>query len=196
MSTRLRDWGYSVSTGPLVWNRFKAQLCRESGKSTLPLIWAECVQPDGRFEFRARKQHHTPYFQLKPGDEWLVVKQPCVLVQRTTAKEQPRRLIAAELPADLIEKHSGVVVENHLNMVRARQSPMVCAAVVAALVNSEVVDQLFRCMNGSVAVSAFELEALPLPNLDDLSTLTELVGRKAPRDVIEAECHRLYYGSR
>ena len=40
------------------------------------------------------------------------------LVQRTTAKEQNRRLIAAELPASFIKKHGAVVVENHVNMVR------------------------------------------------------------------------------
>lgn len=115
-----------------------------------------------------------------------------MLVQRTTAKEQSRRLIAAELPTDLIEKHGGIVVENHLNMVRPGASSRVSPATVAALLNSEVVDQLFRCMNGSVAVSAFELEALPLPDATALTDLIRLVREGAPRQLIEAECSRLY----
>ena len=195
MPSRLVDWGYSVSTGPLVWNRFKPQLTdHRAGPSIRPLIWAECVLPDGRFEFRAAKRNHTPYFQLRPGDDWLVVNRPCVLVQRTTAKEQPRRLIAAELPADFVQKHNGVVVENHLNMVRPGLTAKVAPSVVAALLNSKVVDQLFRCMNGSVAVSAFELESLPLPDAKKLTKLQGLIQRGADRAAIEAECSRLYYG--
>lgn len=195
MPARLRDWGYMVSTGPLVWNRFKSQLTRRADESSVrPLIWAECVLPDGSFEYRACRRDHTPFFRLRAGDEWLVVNQPCVLVQRTTAKEQPRRLIAAELPAEFIRRHAGVVVENHLNMVRPTRSVTVTPATVAALLNSEILDQLFRCMNGSVAVSAFELESLPLPDADELARLGELVEGRASRSAIEAECARLYHG--
>jgi len=193
MTTRLSDWGYSVSTGPLVWNRFKSQLRDNAiGKMVHPLVWAEAVTPDGRFVFRAQKKNHTPYFKLEPGDSWLLVEQPCVLVQRTTAKEQIRRLIAAEMPANFIEQHGGVVVENHLNMIRGDSKAKASPAVVAAVLNSRVVDDLFRCMNGSVAVSAFELEALPLPRPEDIKKLTSLVAEGAERARIEAECDRLY----
>lgn len=193
MTARLSDWGYSVSTGPLVWNRFKAQLRNKaSGKMVHPLVWAEAVTADGHFVFRAQKKNHAPYFKLEPGDSWLLVEQSCVLVQRTTAKEQARRLIAAELPAQFVEKHGGVVVENHLNMVRADSKAKVPPAAVAALLNSRVVDEVFRCMNGSVAVSAFELEALPLPKPRDLKKLNRLIAEGAERARIEAECDRLY----
>ncbi|HZL00369.1 MAG TPA: hypothetical protein VFC47_10755 [Caulobacteraceae bacterium] len=59
------------------------------------------------------------------------------------------------MPAAFVERHGGVVVENHLNMVRAISAPKAPPAVLAALLNSAVVDQLFRCISGSVAVSAF-----------------------------------------
>ncbi len=192
MPDRLADWGYSVSTGPLVWNRFKDQLRhRAGGDGVHPLVWAEAVTSDGRFVFRAEKRNHAPYFKLESGDDWLVVRDACVLVQRTTSKEQAKRLIAAEMPAEFVRKHGGVVVENHLNMIRGA-SPKVPPGVVGALMNSEVLDQLFRCMNGSVAVSAFELEALPLPSYEALTTLTRLVEQRAAAAQIEAECRRLY----
>lgn len=193
MPARLVDWGYAVSTGPLVWNRFKSQLrSRSDGKRVHPLVWAEAITADGRFVFRAQKRNHAPYFKLDAGDEWLLIAEPCVLLQRTTAKEQARRLIAAELPAEFIARHGGVVVENHLNMIRSNGAPKVSLAVLAAMFNSEAVDQMFRCMSGSVAVSAFELHALPLPGPGDLTTLTRLVGEGAERDRIETECWRLY----
>jgi adenine-specific DNA-methyltransferase len=193
--SRLSDWGYSVSTGPLVWNRHKAQL-RETpeGRGVHPLIWAEAVGVDGKFAFKAKKRNHVPYFQLQSGDEWLLVRAGCVLVQRTTAKEQARRIIAAELPAKFVARHRGVVVENHLNMIRATGAARVPPTLVAAILNSRVVDDIFRCMNGSVAVSAFELEALPLPAVGDLGALHGLVRDRADRTIIEAECERLYRG--
>ena len=111
---RLADYGYTVSTGPLVWNRHKQSLRDRPRKGRYPLVWAESVRAEGVFEFRAEKRNHEPWFEPKANERWVVTDGPCVLLQRTTAKEQPRRLIAAELPAAFIEEHGAVVVENHL----------------------------------------------------------------------------------
>ena len=119
------------------------------------MVWAESVRSEGVFEFRAAKRNHKPYFEPKTNERWVMTDFPCVLLQRTTAKEQCRRLIAAELPPAFIEEHGAVVIENHLNMIKPRNgAPQVAPAALAALLNSGVVDQVFRCINGSVAVSA------------------------------------------
>jgi len=192
-SHRLEDWGYRVSTGPLVWNRFKKQLVTRAGRNRYPLIWAEAVASDGRFIWRAEKRGHTPWFEVHKGDEWLISSKPCVLLQRTTAKEQSRRLIAAALPADFLQEHGSVIVENHLNMLRPiNDAPAVTVPILAAFLNSAAADRAFRCINGSVAVSAYELEALPLPAPEDLAQLAKLVASSADRELIEAECARLY----
>ena len=193
MSHRLADWGYTVSTGPLVWNRHKTQLHQRAGRNRLPLIWAESISADGVFRFRAEKKNHAPFFEVRAGDQSLVVRQPCVLLQRTTAKEQARRLIAAALPADFLEAHGAVVVENHVNMIRPLDSePAIPAEVLSAFLNSAAADRAFRCVSGSVAVSAYELEALPLPSPEDLQSLCALIASGADRRTIDAECARLY----
>ncbi len=115
-----------------------------------------------------------------------------MLLLRTTAKEQARRLIAAELPTEFIAQHGGVVVENHLNMVRPSVRPAVSPATVAAVLNSRIVDQLFRCINGSVAVSAFEMEAIPLPSPAAMRGVEKLVKRGACSAEIEGELAKLY----
>lgn len=197
MPHRLADWGYSVSTGPLVWNRFKTQLAHRPSGKRLPLIWAEAITPDGQFIFRADKRNHAPYFELKAGDGWMVTTKPCVLLQRTTAKEQSRRLIATALPADFLKTHGGVVIENHINMVRpTTEKPQVSAEVLGAFINSGAADRAFRCVSGSVAVSAYELESLPLPAPDALDELTRLVKAGADRDVIEVACTKLFEGDK
>jgi len=193
MPHRLSDWGYGVSTGPLVWNRYKSQLAKRPGRNRYPLIWAEAVTSGGRFIYRANKRNHTPYFEIRRGDDWLVVDRPCVLLQRTTAKEQVRRLIAAALPDGFLQEHRAVVVENHLNMIRpVAASPLVAPEVLAAFLNSAAADRAFRCVSGSVAVSAYEMEALPLPPPGALGDLHRLVQEKASRQAIEAACDRLY----
>jgi adenine-specific DNA-methyltransferase len=182
MPHRLADYGYGVSTGPLVWNRHKDQFRKKPGVDAIPVIWAEAITSNGRFLWRSEKRNHAPWFAARrPRDDWLIVTRPCVLVQRTTAKEQPRRLIAAELPAKFIREHKEVTVENHLNMVRCIQpDPSVPPATIAALLNSAAVDAAFRCLNGSVAVSAFELEELPLPAPAVMARLAHLVAAGAP----------------
>jgi adenine-specific DNA-methyltransferase len=89
-------------------------------------------------------------------------------VQRTTAKEQRRRLICAEMPATLARRNGGVAVENHLNMVVPIVArPKVPLSGVAAFLATGTADRILRCINASVAVSASELEAMPLPSAED-----------------------------
>lgn len=193
MGHRLADYGYRVSTGPLVWNRHRPSLRAHPGKGRYPLIWAESVRADGTFEFRAQKKNHEPYFEPKTTERWVVTDFPCVLLQRTTAKEQARRLIAAELPRSFLAAYGAVVVENHLNMIRPiGDAPAVSPAAVAALLNTAVVDDLFRCINGSVAVSAYELEALPLPSPEAMRSIEQLLIRGADRRAIEQAARQLY----
>jgi adenine-specific DNA-methyltransferase len=103
----------------------------------------------------------------------LVLEHPAVLVKRTTAKEQERRVVAAPFTSP------PAVVENHLNVVTAGSiiPPRVPVEVLAALLNSEPVDRLFRSLSGTVAVSATELAALPLPAPDALDGLLKTADR-------------------
>ena len=117
MPHRLADYGFLVSTGQLVWNRHKEQLRAEYEPGCRPILWAESVSSDGRFQFQAARRTHLPYLRINQGQDWLLNQEPCVLVQRTTAKEQRRRLIAAVIPNSFVLEYPGFVVENHLNMV-------------------------------------------------------------------------------
>jgi adenine-specific DNA-methyltransferase len=85
-----------------------------------------------------------------------------------------------------VQKSGGVVVENHLNMVRPAGEPIVSLQAVATILNSNVVDQMFRCISGSVAVSAFELESLPLPSIEQMQSLEQLLGKGASAAEVNA----------
>ncbi len=193
MPHRLSDYGFSVSTGQLVWNRHKEQLRLSRGRNCYPLIWAESVTAEGQFNFSAIRRNHTPYFQLHGNQDYLVNREPCILIQRTTAKEQKRRLIAALLPETFIKETGGVVVENHLNMIRPTiGKSSVAPETIEALLNTRTLDLAFRCLSGSVAVSAYELNALPLPTPDRMAEFEKLVLRQGSKETIERFVAKAY----
>ncbi|MDQ2791305.1 MAG: hypothetical protein DLM60_18275 [Pseudonocardiales bacterium] len=166
---RLSDYGWKISTGPLVWNRAKDRISARRRADTIKIMWAADL--DGGKPRRARVREAQRWLQLRPGDDrTLVLDRPAVLVRRTTAPEQPRRLVAADLDAACLEEWGGrVVVENHVNVLTCidGESPLT-ARLLVALLDSSAFDRLYRCLTGSVAVSAYELAAMPLP---DQSTL-------------------------
>jgi adenine-specific DNA-methyltransferase len=186
MPSRLLDWGYAVSTGPLVWNRKKARLHDVFRAGYVPVVWAESVNRQGQFRLKPQKQNHAEYYEPSGPRDPNLVKKPCLLLQRTTSKEQHRRLISALLPASVIQTHGAVAVENHLNMIIAvTHKPAVPMAVLAAFFASKTADRVIRCINASVAVSASEVEAMPLP------APGEIISAMTANDP-EAVLHRLY----
>jgi adenine-specific DNA-methyltransferase len=165
LRARLSDYGWKVSTGPLVWNRAKDRISSRRREGSIKIMWAADL--DGGRPRRARAREPQRWLQLRPGDDrTLVLDRPAVLVQRTTAPEQPRRLLAAELDATCLEEWGGrVVVENHVNVLTCidPDSPLT-ARLLVALLGSAAFDRLYWCHTGSVAVSAYELAAMPLPD--------------------------------
>jgi adenine-specific DNA-methyltransferase len=188
MSFRLSDYGYKVSTGPLVWNRNKARLSEVKIQGTVPVIWAESIPPGekGLFSYKVSGRNHVPWYSPSSKMDPNLIRESCVLLQRTTSLEQERRLIAAVLPESFLKHHGGLVtVENHVNMIRPLpgRHPLVGPEVIATLLNSRVLDDIFRCINGSTAVSAYELESLPLPDPDSLKQLEKAIENEEPEDI-------------
>ena len=195
MPRRLKDYGFSVSTGQLVWNRHRDQLRARWSSGCCPIVWAESVSSGGVFQFQAARRNHLPYLCLKQGQEFLVNSEPCILLQRTTAKEQHRRLVAAVIPNSFIVEYPGFAVENHLNMiVSAQAKPAVALSTLATLLNSTAADRAFRCMNGSVAVSAYELNSLPMPSPEQMKLLQQSLLSNAPDMELDALIESFYQG--
>lgn len=184
---RLADAGYRCSTGPLVWNRRAGDLGKRAGKSRVRVIWGADL--DGGTLHQDPARDSLRYMTLRPGDDKVfVLDAPAVLVQRTTSPEQIRRLVAAELSPDALVAWGGrVVVENHVNVLRpTTPTPLLSRATLAALLATPTLDRVLRCLSGSVAVSAYELEALPLPTADTLRAWDALPVADLPSAVAAA----------
>jgi adenine-specific DNA-methyltransferase len=108
----------------------------------------------------------------------MVLDEPAILLQRTTAPEQRRRIVAIELTEEIITEWGGrVVVENHVNVLRPAIGALMSRNLVIQLLRSDVVERLVRCISGSVALSAYELESLPLPDATVLAAWENMSDR-------------------
>lgn len=184
---RLADVGYRCSTGPLVWNRRKADLAPARSRLGVPIVWAADI--DGGTVHQDKSRDDRRFMVLQEGDEdVLVLSNPAVLVQRTTAPEQARRLVAADLSPDVLKQWGGrVVVENHVNVLRpTAEEPLLHRETLAAVLKSRSLDRVMRCLSGSVAVSAYELESLPFPATEVLHSWNSLSGEDLERSVTAA----------
>jgi adenine-specific DNA-methyltransferase len=95
--------------------------------------------------------------------------------------------MAASLTPNLIAQWGGaVVVENHVNVLTSlNPASALTPEILSALLDSAALDRLYRCLTGSVAVSAYELAALPMPGPQVLQQWTCL-GSDALSKEIEA----------
>jgi adenine-specific DNA-methyltransferase len=179
MPLTLAAAGWKISTGPLVWNRRKHDLAANPSDSSLQILWAADI--DGGVIHRDSARDSIRFLKLRGNDAAvMVLDQPAVLIQRTTAPEQARRLVAAHLSAETLRAWGGrIVVENHVNVARPRvPAPSLSAEALSRLFATDTIDRVLRCLSGSVAVSAYELEALPLPPAHVLRQWSQLEGEQ------------------
>ncbi len=174
----LASLGWRASTGPLVWNRRSEDLYPTWGPTRSHVIWAADL--DGGVLHRDPARDSMRYLALtKPSDlKVMVLDKPAVLVQRTTAPEQARRLIAAHLSQDALDaRHGRVTVENHVNVLRPTGSdPVLTHEAMTRVLATKTLDRVIRCISGSVAVSAYELESIPMPHRDLVRRWNDLEG--------------------
>lgn len=184
MPLTLSSAGWQVSTGPLVWNRRRSDLGSVHVESCAAVLWAADL--DGGQLHRDGTRDALRWLALRGNDAAvMLLSEPAILVQRTTAPEQPRRIVCADLsPALLCAWGGAVVVENHVNIIRpAGRTPPLSRAALIALLSTHTIDRLTRCISGSVALSAYELESLPLPDAPTLASWEGLRGDDLERAV-------------
>lgn len=171
---RLSDYGYRVRIGAYVWNRDKRpkfeslQDARQANaKTVIPLLWSRDISTRGvvRIEEKSKWKGEHRFVDLGSKTNSSVVQSPCVVLQRVTSNEQPRRLVAATVSQDIFEIYGGFVGENHVVILeQVVEQPVLCPASLAELLSTHAVDRYFRCISGATNVSAFELKQLALPD--------------------------------
>ncbi len=168
---KLSNLGLRAETGKIQFDKYQEYAQPTNADDACRLIWAENVQ---RFTQRATR--------TRVGKEWLSkiittavnpnVTGMGIVTQRTTANEQPRRIIATLVTPDIV--HSGsVYFENGTNFISLSGVGSQFAFLLAVF-NSSLMEFVFRHLNSNVHVSAGEINSLPFPPIPDDDVRNEI----------------------
>ncbi|HEY9235907.1 MAG TPA: N-6 DNA methylase [Phenylobacterium sp.] len=163
-SATLSTWGYRATIGYLVANRQPERLHVQPGPDRYPLIWAKAISPEGVFDFGRGLEHKKSGWVDAPDTAPYIVRTECVAIQRTSSRGQRRRLTAAAISGDFVEKHGGIVAENHVILLVPTRPDAVSSAVLANALNDATVSEELDRVCGSASISARLLESLRLPD--------------------------------
>lgn len=174
----LSELGLTVSTGRVVDFRNKESLRAQPGRHTSPLIFPAHFQR-GFIEWPKAEMRKPNAIATTDRDGKLLVPDgDYVLVRRFSAKEEPRRVVAA------VFEHartgcSKVGFENHLNYFHQQGAGLdrALARGLALFLNSTFVDQYFRQFSGHTQVNATDLRSIRYPTRNELRAAGELVRR-------------------
>ena len=172
----LKSLGLQISTGPVVAFRANKFIDGNGRMSAghVPLLWMNHVKAMRiDWPLYGRKPE---FIKRNSTKSLLVPSKNYVLLRRFSSKEQHRRLIAAPYMATRFA-FSELGIENHLNYVYRPGGELNEdeAWGLAALYNSPALDTYFRISNGNTQVSATEIRAMPLPALEQITSLGRAV---------------------
>jgi adenine-specific DNA-methyltransferase len=162
----LSDYGYIAKTGYFVWNReqHRYRTGNKPRPTEVPLFRAHNVKANcickpyddglGRIGFVKIDRHSAA-----------IIHSDAVILQRTSNRRQPRRLIAAIVRKGKVPGERGFVTENHTILIipDSTKKQKITMKMLCRLLNTAAVDARFRRMSGSVSVSTKALRDLPLP---------------------------------
>ena len=152
--------GLSFTTGKIQWDLYKSVLSNSPTSTATRLIWAENVQRYCYLEARKRADKIYINTQLERCQP---ITHDTIIVQRTTAVEQPRRIIAHLFSPDSFGHP--IQAENSTSyLVEIKDIHL---KFVLGVLNSKFIDFIFRHLNSNTHVSAGELNALPFPDSED-----------------------------
>ncbi len=173
----LHDLGLEVSTGPVVDFRAKELLVDfVNEKVTAPLIWMHNIQ-NMQVIWPAKKNGKQTGIRIgRDSAPLLLPVRNYVLIKRFSSKEQDRRLYAGTLLENDFDMKS-VGIENHVNYLYRKHGNLTPDETVgiAALLNTSIVDEYFRCLNGNTQVNASDLRVLPFPSLSVIQKVGKAV---------------------
>ena len=157
----LADYGVHAKAGYFVWNREGDRMrTPPTDETAFPLILAKNIRP-GKFCLPAGKNGGSIDLVEFNGPSTSIVRKPAAVLQRTTNDKQPRRLIAAMVDPEVVKKWGGFVTENHTIVLTADDAEQL--SLLVTLLNTGPVDQRYRRVSGTAAVSVSLLRQLDLP---------------------------------
>ena len=186
----LNTLGFEISTGPVVDFRALKYLRNTIENSQcVPLLWMHNIRGID-VEWSVEKNGKAKAIEITPGSKNLVVPmRNYVLLKRFTSKEQKKRVHAAVLDAGRFPDFEFIGLENHLNYIHKKRALMTLdeAYGIAAVMNTTIIDQYFRALNGNTQVNATDIRVVSLPDYEQIVAIGKLIRKKDPDSKSDCE---------
>lgn len=170
----LEDLGIQASTGRVVDFRTRENLVQDTCEHSVPLIFPQHLQNGGvQWPVEDSKKPNS-LLNNESTEKLMVPNGTYVLTRRLTAKEEKRRIAASLYTADIADVPV-VGFENKTNYFHSNNMPLDddLAKGLWIFLNSTLVDQYFRQMNGHTQVNATDLRTLRYPYYEELVAIGE-----------------------
>ncbi len=185
----LAELGISVSTGRVVGFRAKERLHNMPQEGDAPLIFPRHLATGFAAWPLNSDSKPNALAVTGPDDELLLPAGWYVLVNRFSAKEERRRVVAALYDPSRVDAEQ-VAFDNKLNVLHRKQAglPELLAKGIAVFLNSTAVDAYFRQFSGHTQVNASDLRSLRFPDVEELERLGRPMGQSK---LTQGEINRL-----
>ena len=187
---RLNDLGLKISTGPVVPFRSKDYLLNNMSKKYkyAPLIWMQNII-NAKISWPIHENGKPIAVKDVQGSEKMLIPNGnYVLIKRFSSKEGKRRINAGILLENyLTSEHIGV--ENHVNYIYRADGNLTEdeAYGITALLNSKLYNRYFQMTNGSTQVNATDISNIPLPSLEKIRLIGDLIKKEKENNEIKNE---------
>lgn len=147
----LKDIGYTVKTGSIIWNEYKEKLTNDKNNSTL-LIWASNIN-NGKIIIGYTKG--KPQY-IKNISNDLIIKSRVVVVNRITGSSKDINIKAA------IVNEKEFVCENHVNVIYMSKNANCNYSLedIFKALQDKTNIKVMRLISGNTQISKTELERL------------------------------------
>ena len=179
----LADLGVIVSTGRVVSFRARERLRAKAGTDDIPLVFPRHFAKGFVCWPSTSGTKPNALAKSKEYDDLLLPRGWYVLVNRFTAKEERRRVVAALFDPARIDSER-IAFDNKLNVLHRQNAGLSkgLAKGLAAFLNTTAVDMYFRQFSGHTQVNAADLRSLYFPSFDELEYLGRFVGDEMPSE--------------
>lgn len=158
-----------MKTGLTVDFRSREYLRNEPDENVVPLLYSQHIK-NGRVEFPIQKE----YEYITTEKSGLIQKNKnYLLVKRFTSKEEKRRLQCGIYLSKDLSEYEEISTQNKVNFIDGLSKEMSVELVYGlyVLFNSTIYDLYYRILNGSTQVNSTEVNAMPVPPLNDIIDL-------------------------
>jgi adenine-specific DNA-methyltransferase len=169
-SNNITKMDIGISTGPVVPYRANHLLETYEKNKNYPLFYMKHIR-NGKLCFPIGNTDLGIKDSIK-SNSILIPSGNYIFIKRFSSSEQKRRIECC-----LFDKrehnYTYLGIENHLNYLYKKQGEFIKEELYGLFVflNSKLLDEYFRIMNGNTQVNAYDINLLPLPDKEEILSL-------------------------